>query len=167
MGDNVKQVRAETLVREIAGQLGYPEEEILSLFNGAPLDFPIFFTRRLPFLVHRFGMVGITLTARVWLLEHVIERDPVLLLALIRHEGEHVVQQRKSPLFFYPGYLFSWFKHLFSLSPSEELQSFRKRFGRSYAAYRAIPYEVEAYAAGDSLAERVRERVNSTFKRQN
>ncbi|MGE3802988.1 MAG: hypothetical protein AB7H80_18370, partial [Candidatus Kapaibacterium sp.] len=64
--------------------------------------------------------------------------------------------QRREPILFYPRYFFSWLGNFLIPFPSEQLRQFRERFGHRHAAYRAIPYEIEAYSVGDSLAERLR-----------
>ncbi|MGE3802981.1 MAG: hypothetical protein AB7H80_18335, partial [Candidatus Kapaibacterium sp.] len=83
-------VKAHDLVVELGEQLGLSEEHLLSFFADSPLDFPIFFTRRLPFFVDRFGMVGITIRSKVWLLSKARSGHPIFLLSLVRHEAEHV-----------------------------------------------------------------------------
>ncbi|MCB0712247.1 MAG: hypothetical protein KDD67_07955 [Ignavibacteriae bacterium] len=149
-------VKAYDLVVELGEQLGLSEEQVLSFFTDSPLDFPIYFASRLPFFVDRFGMVGITIRGKVWLLNKARNGHPIFLLSLVRHEAEHVAQQRREPILFYPRYFISWLGNFLIPFPSKKLRQFRKRFGHRHAAYRAISYEVEAYRVGDSLAERLR-----------
>ena len=149
-------IEAGDLITDIVSRSDLPIADVLALFQDAPLDFPVIFSSTLPLQAHRFGMVGITLRGSVWLLNRARELSPLRLLALIRHEAEHVQQQRKAMGFFYPRYGLSWLGNMLNPFPNEHLRAFRKEYGRSYAAYRAIPYEIEAYLAGDRYEEELR-----------
>ena len=146
-------IEAKGLVEELIAGYKLPEADVIDLFRDVPLDFPIFFRKRLPFRVNRFGMIGITLRGRVWLLEKIKTGNPIWLLGLIRHEAEHVRQQRLEPLLFYPRYLLYWLGNFLNPLPSTNLRDLRKRYTRTHGAYRAIPYEIAAYGAGDHLKE--------------
>lgn len=144
-------IRARDLLEDIAQALTIPHEQVERLFMGTPLDFPLAFAETLPLWAHRFGMVGITLWGTVHLRNIVRNLPPIELLALLRHEAEHVRQQEREPFLFYPRYAFSWLLSFLNPRPGKRLQSLRVRYGRGHAAYRAIPYEEEAYAAGDRM----------------
>ncbi len=149
-------VEARQLAVLVGTELGLTGSDLLRFFGDAPLDFPVTFSGRLPFLAHRFGMVGITLGGKVRLLEKSRNSSPPWFLSLLRHEAEHVRQQRKEPILFYPRYLLFWLAKLLHPFPSDDLRSLRRRYGLFYAAYRAIPYEIDAYREGDGLAERLK-----------
>lgn len=157
------EMRAETLLEETARRMPVRFEQVAELFRGTPLDFPVAFTDRLPFGAHRFGMVGITLFGKVRFLNRVRDFSPVELLSLLRHEAEHVRQQRRNPVFFYPLYGLWWLAGFFNPWPDERLKRLRGQHGRSLAAYRAIPYEVDAYGVGDATRTLLRGLVRRDF----
>lgn len=132
---------------DAAGRLGLSEAIVDEMFEGAPLDFPIVFAPHLPLLSDRLGMAGITLGGRVWLLAR--HYAPEALIVLVRHEAEHVRQQRTHPGLFYPRYGIGWLARLLRRSPGATCGLPRWR-----AAYLSIPYELEAYAA-DERARRI------------
>lgn len=133
-------MRAETLdVRALLDKWtesgGLPRRAVEQIFADVPLDFPLRLHTRLPLLAHRFGAAAITLFGTVTLLrDEWVRLGPAQQCALLRHEAEHIVQQRKAPVLFYVRYGLAW------------LRGWLKHWSR-YRAYRAIPYEVEAYAA--------------------
>jgi hypothetical protein len=135
-------VSARDVVREAAARIDLSSDLITEIFDGAPLDFPIIFSRHLPFFVERIGMAGITLAGRVWLTEAAREHTPARLIALVRHEAEHVRQQRERPAAFYLRYGLGYLTGL--VRPEGGIAA-ASRFDR---AYRSIAYEREAYAAG-------------------
>ena len=150
-------VTASDLIEELARRADLPHELILSAYGPAPSDFPVHFVRHLPFGADRFGMVGITLRGQVWLLDRLRDRPPLQLLTLLRHEAEHVAQQRRAKLAFYPLYVGEWLLNL--LRPGLPIPpTATGRPGRSYAAYRNISYERDAYRAGDTFELAVRRR---------
>lgn len=148
MGDTIT---ARHLLEITARNLPVPLQQIEQLFRGTPLDFPVIFGPHLPLGAHRFGMVGITLFGRVYLRSTVRHLPPVELLSLLRHEAEHVRQQKERTLLFYPRYALSWLLSFLNPVPSERLQALRATHGRAHGAYRAIPYEEEAYGVGDRM----------------
>ena len=133
MGNGVK---AHTLVKALIRYHGLSESVIGEFFTDVPLDFPIFFRRSLPFQANRFGMIGITLRGKVWLLKKAEAGTPIWLLSLIRHEAEHVRQQRLEPLLFYPRYVLYWLAYLLNPFPGTVLRNFRQQFGWLHGAYR-------------------------------
>lgn len=146
-----RELRASLLVEEVlAGSFSpYPtlQERILGLFAGVPLDFPVIITDRLPFRLDRRRMIGVTIRGRVWILSSWLDRPALHLLALLRHEAEHVRQQRRSPLGFYPRYVGGWLCNLLR-GGSAEIETSRSLIGRMHHAYRGIPDERSAYLAG-------------------
>lgn len=126
-----------------------PSDLIERLFRGTPRDFPVICAETLPLRAHRFGMTGITLFGRVYLRNTVRNLPPAELIALLRHEAEHVRQQRESPVLFYPLYALFWLLFFLHPFPGARLKTLRKKHGRGQGAYRAIPYEEKAYEAGD------------------
>lgn len=138
---------ARDLVASARASLGLHENVIDEIFDGAPLDFPVVFSLHLPLLADRFGMTGITLLGSVWFVESVRSLPAISLLSLLRHEAEHVRQQRERPVMFYPRYGLAFLRAL--------VEPARGRIGsRFLAAYRRIPYEEEAYRA-DAVAHRI------------
>ncbi len=101
-------VKASALARETALEGGFDPEIVVRLLAEAGDDFPITLDDRLPFGINRLGMLGITLGRHVHLLHSSRRRDPYSLLLLIRHEAEHVRQQREMPITFYVRYVASW-----------------------------------------------------------
>ena len=135
------------LVRELSGDIPLGQDDLLHLFAGLPLDFPIYFRKRLPLTAHRFRMVGITLLGRVYLLERMRQLPATTLLPIILHEAVHVRQQRTSPVLFYLRYSLSVVLGILDIRPDEKLRRRREKSGRFHAAYRSVPYEEEAYRA--------------------
>lgn len=134
-------VAARALVLETAARAGYDIAVIDRIFEHAPLDFPIIISNSLPFFAHQLGMAGITLRGRVHLLKSILLHSPADIIVLIRHEAEHVRQQRERGLAFYPRYVYDWiggFLGNLSAAPGS----------RWYRAYLNISYEREAYSAG-------------------
>lgn len=133
----------------IAARLGLPREALDDVFDGCPSDFPVIVAEGLPFGVHRAGMSGITLAGRVYVRRAVAERASAETIVLIRHEAEHVRQQRAERVLFYPRYGISWLI-TFLATIVRQNPFARGALSRAwYRAYRAIPAEREAYAAGD------------------
>lgn len=137
-----ERIEARHLLREIALRGGIGSETLERIFEGTPVDFPVRFSSRLPLMAHRLGMIGITLFGTVHLLARTLDYPPGELLVLLRHEAEHVRQQRTRGLVFYPRYLYYWIRHFFGSLPHSPT-------GRWRRAYFDIPDEREAYAAGD------------------
>ncbi len=151
-------------------------ERIERAFDGVPLDFPVHISPTLPLMAHRAGAAGITLFGRVHLIGSVLEWSPTDRLLILRHEAEHVRQQRSQSLF-YPRYIGAWLGRMAreimaptgaprncseSRSPggsesgsggrsgsrSGSRWGWRRRLAEAWRrAYLAIPAEVEAYAA--------------------
>lgn len=136
-------VAARTLVLETAARAGYDAALIGLIFQHAPLDFPVVISNSLPFFAHRLGMAGITLRGRVYLLKSILKHSPADIIALLRHEAEHVRQQRERGLAFYPRYVYDWIGGFFGRLPAAP-------GSRWHRAYLNIPYEMEAYSAGRS-----------------
>lgn len=147
---------AEQLIQQIAERFPEQKDEVLQLFKETPLDFPVLFQARLPFFAHRFGMIGITLCGKLYLLERLQQFPAIQLLSILRHEAEHVQQQHAAPLTFYLRYCFSWLAGFLSPLPTDVLKNFRAKYSRAHAAYRAIPYEVEAYNAQNNVQKRLK-----------
>ncbi len=133
-------VKAHTLLLETAARARLGNSILERIFEGVPLDFFIRFSPTLPFFVHRLGMSGITLFGRVHLLGPADRYEPIELIVLLRHEAEHVRQQRKRGSLFYPQYLWHWTR--------EFLRGNGPLTGRWHRAYMNIPDEREAYMAG-------------------
>lgn len=138
------------MVAEAAAHIGLRAGVTKEIFAGVTLDFPVTFARSLPLYANLLGMAGITICGRVWLLDSVRKYPADALLVLIRHEAEHVRQQRERPFGFYPRYAIEFVRGL--VRPSETKG--RNRFDR---AYRSISFERSAYAAG-SRARRMIDR---------
>lgn len=136
-------VAATTLVADLAARLALPADAVKRLFHGIPLDFRIIFRTKLPFAVHRQGMVGITLFKNVYLLEGMATANPQTLLLLILHEAIHVRQQRNQVLF-YPCYGLTYLWGMLRFGFNSNGGTIQQRL---HAAYRQIPAEREAYAA--------------------
>ncbi len=135
------------MVARTAEQLRVPRSTVALIFQGAPLDFPVIVGTTLPLRAHRAGMAGITLLGRVFLLRHAAHVD-IELLVLLRHEAEHVRQQRASRLF-YMRYVRDWLRAFMrNLLLARSLRSAALR-SAWYDAYRSIDAEREAYATGD------------------
>lgn len=139
-------VAAGPLIDAAAREARVDAGTIDRIFEGTPRDFDVIFTDRLPFRVDRLGMTGITLFGRVYLRAAARSLTPESLLLLLRHEAEHVRQQRRRGLGFYPRYLLGWLGRF-----AAELASRRDSGGAIRAAwhraYRAIPAECDAYEA--------------------
>lgn len=146
-----RELRADALLDEVL-TTRFPSDprlqvRIRALFSGVPIDFPVIVAERLPLRLERRRMIGVTIRGRVWILESWLERSPLQLLALLRHEAEHVRQQRNSPILFYPRYLLGWICNLLR-GGSAETETPRGISGRMHGAYRGIPDERSAYLAG-------------------
>ena len=139
-------VEARALIARSGAALGLRESLIGRIFEGTPIDFPVIIAERLPFFVHRAGMIGITLFGRVYLHARAQAYSPSSLLLLLRHEAEHVAQQRRQGLLFYPRYLFAWLR-LFIAELFAPSKSRRHAGSAWHRAYRLIPAELEAYGA--------------------
>jgi len=149
---------AARLIFQRAGAVGFEPDDIIQHFSPAPTDFQVRFVKRLPLMAHLFGMVGITLLGRVWLKIETTEMSAEPFLSLLRHEAEHVRQQREQPIRFYPSYIGQWVVKFLSPRPAVVVRDRRRRGGRFYAAYRSISFEEEAYDAGDEFLGRLRRR---------
>ncbi len=147
---------ARQLIQQIAERFPEQKDDVLLLFQEIPLDFPVLFQARLPFFAHRFGMIGITLCGRLYLLESLQQFSAIQLLSILRHEAEHVQQQQAAPITFYLRYCLSWITGFLTPQPTDMLKNFRAKYSRAHAAYRAIPYEVEAYNAQNSVQKRLK-----------
>ena len=141
----------EDLLKDLATRLPEHSTNISQLFEQVYLDFPVIFTQRLPLFAHRFNMIGITLCGNVYLLERLRDLPYIELLSILRHEAEHVKQQQRSPLLFYVRYCLSYIIGILRPASNDEMKKLRQRFGRLHAAYRSIPYEVDAYKVGDTV----------------
>lgn len=146
-----RELSASLLVEEIlAGPFApYPslQDRVRRLFVGVPLDFPVIITDRLPFRLDRRRMIGVTFRGRVWILSSWLDRPALHLLSLLRHEAEHVGQQRRSPVGFYPRYVGGWLCNLMH-GGSAEIETSGSLSSRMRRAYRRIPDERSAYLAG-------------------
>jgi hypothetical protein len=121
-----------------------------------PVDFPVTIARHLPLGADRLGMAGITILGHVYL-SSTVERYPNSeLIRLIRHEAEHVRQQRADRLF-YLRYAWQWIAHLTRSVP--ELRR-RSLTDVAHTAYMSIQAEREAYAVDDRTRELMRARGN-------
>lgn len=133
---------------------------VRELFDGVPLDFPIILTDRLPLDLQRRRMIGVTFGGKVWILSSYLDRPAVRLLTLLRHEAEHVEQQRRDPLLFYPRYGLSWLCNILGARPPQGATGLRAGgTARAHAAYRAIIDERKAYAAGNRFRSRLIRRL--------
>ena len=141
-------VTARDLLMRTAALAGVDAGLLDTIFEGAPLDFTVRFAPTLPFSVHRFGMAGITLFGRVHLLDRVREYPPAELIVLVRHEAEHVRQQRRRGPLFYPKYLWDWGREFLRRRSDTDDMASRRAMRRWWLAYMNIPDEREAYAAG-------------------
>lgn len=148
MGDALN---GRKLVRQSAARWGREPDQIEQLLGDAPLDFPIVITDRLPFGVERRGMSGITLRGRVYIHQSMLSRHPREVILLIRHEAEHVRQQRRAPIWFYIRYGCEWAAALVRRLPF----SGQNREPRWRRAYRMIAAERQAYRAEARARERL------------
>lgn len=131
-----------------------PSEIVRQLFRGVPIEFRVKIGPGLPFFLHRFNMIGVTILRRVWLVDSLIERPTVILLRVLRHEAVHVEQQAEDPISFYPRYFLNWLLNL--VRPGSGLLKARRReLGRFRAAYRHIPAERIAYAREGEFRRRL------------
>jgi len=122
-----------------------------AIFASVPTDFTLRIRPRLPLFAHRSGAVAITLCGDVTALRPAWEgMPPTTQCALLRHEAEHVRQQRAAPLLFYLRYGLAWVWGFMTVPGG--------RGTRGHRAYRSIPYEVDAYAAEAEAARRLAER---------
>lgn len=138
----------QELLENAARKISLRPEAVAEIFADTPVDFTVIITSSLPFLVHRFGMRGITIGGRVYLLESVLDSPASSLIVLLRHEAEHVRQQRNDP-WFYLRYFYGWARGFLP-----RLFSGRGKIGASWhAAYMEIKAEQEAYGAGDRARE--------------
>lgn len=92
-------------------------------------------------------MIGITIGARVWLLDAVRALPLERLIAIVRHEAEHVRQQRAHRFSFFPRYGLEYLRGLIVPADDIRVTQRARTWTRSYLAYRAIGYEREAYSA--------------------
>ncbi len=145
-------VAARELLQRAAAAIELPAATLETIFLGAPTDFRVIIGSRLPFRIERFGMAGITLFGTVYLHEAVLGYSPVDLIVLVRHEAEHIRQQRASATF-YARYLIGWLQSFLLRRGSDSGGGVARRW---HDAYMSIPAECEAYAAGD----RARDLIN-------
>jgi hypothetical protein len=136
-------VAASELLERAASAIGLPSDLLAEIFAGVPIDFPVLLSPALPFGADRLGMIGITLGGRVHLLSRVVRGDPADLIVLLRHEAEHVRQQREDR-FFYVRYVWGWLGG-FIRPPREGTRG--GLAGRWRRAYIGIAAEREAYEA--------------------
>lgn len=147
-------VMAASLLEKAASAGGFDRNLLDEIFRGVPLDFPVIFGRHLPLAADRFGMAGITLFRRVYLLEKARSYAPEDLITLIRHEAEHVRQQRSDRLF-YLRYAGQWLGSIFRDIFLSLRQTRSPRFTTlAHTAYLSIQAEREAYNA-DSVTRRL------------
>ena len=141
-------VAASALLERAASLLDLPPDLLAEIFRGVPVDFPVILSSTLPFRADLLGMVGITLRGRVHLRSSATEGPPADLIVLLRHEAEHVRQQRKDPLFFYLRYVAGWVRG-FIRPPrgGHGRGSPGGVAGRWHRAYMGIEAEREAYEA--------------------
>ena len=149
---------AAALLQEAATAGEFDRNLIENIFRGVPLDFPVIFGRHLPLGADRFGMVGITLFRRVYLVERARSYSPEDLITLLRHEAEHVRQQRSDRMF-YLRYAWQWLGGLlrgsfrsFSQPPRQPRSPGIATLARQ--AYLSIEAERDAYNA-DSVTRRL------------
>lgn len=114
---------------------------VVTLFDDLDRNFQIEFTDTLPLNAHKNGALAITIFRRIYLLHSVKKLNYLTQIALIRHEAEHILQQ-KNPIF-YLKYIYHWLKNFLLDKNSVSFQE------RNYSAYRNIPYEVLAYKIED------------------
>lgn len=139
-------VDARSLIASAAREAGLDRAVIDRIFEGIPTDFPVIFTERLPLGAGILGMIGITLFGRVYLRSAMQRSSPEALLLLLRHEAEHVRQQRRDRILFYPRYLLGWLRRF--MTELVSAQNAERRVGKAWRrAYRMIPAEQEAYGA--------------------
>ncbi len=146
---------ARTAAAQLAPAFGLPPDAIVEqLFRHTPIDFPVVVDARLPFGVHRIGIAGITWRATVYLRSDCAlpDADARGLLILLRHEAEHVRQQRADRLF-YVRYVTGWLGRFFAQLFRENPFTHGAVRAAWYRAYRALPAEQAAYDAGDRAAE--------------
>jgi hypothetical protein len=143
-------VEASALVETLARLGGFSAALVDRIFEGVPRDFPVFFGPHLPLRADRFGMAGITIGGRVYLRDEVRDYSPGELLRLLRHEAEHVRQQRSDRLF-YLRYGWQWLLGMGRALPSVGRTGLASA---AQAAYLAIEAEREAYAA-DAVTRRL------------
>jgi len=139
-------VDARSLVTSAAREAGLDHALTDRIFEGTPLDFPVIFTDRLPLGAGLLGMIGITLLGRVYLHSSMRSSSPEALLFLLRHEAEHVRQQRRDRILFYPRYILGWLRR-FAMELSSASDAERRVRRAWHRAYRMIPAEQEAYGA--------------------
>jgi|GEM_PF-1998486 len=137
-------VAARELLERASAAIALPAATLEAIFLDAPTDFRVIISSRLPFGIERFGMAGITLFGTVYLHKTVLGYSPVDLIVLVRHEAEHIRQQRASGTF-YARYLIGWLRSFF-LRRKKDSGGMARRW---HNAYMDIPAEREAYAAGD------------------
>ncbi|MEP7218800.1 MAG: hypothetical protein ABI876_07775, partial [Bacteroidota bacterium] len=141
-------LEAAEMLGDLARAIGMRRELIDEIFRDAPTDFQVIISSTLPFRADLFGMIGITLLGRVYLLEQVRSYSPSALIALLRHEAEHVRQQRETR-FFHIRYIAGWLRNIPRGGAGNNTGTFRALGSRWHRAYRDIPAEKEAYAAED------------------
>lgn len=146
-------LNADELVAETARRIDLSPYAVEALFAGVPLDFPVRISGRLPFRVDLLGMVGITLFGRVHILQRAMWYSPHDILSLLRHEAEHVRQQRRTGARFYVRYISDWIRLVAHPDSTESTQGLRARMSR---AYLRIGFEREAYAAEQRTRELLR-----------
>jgi hypothetical protein len=141
---------ADELIAEAARRIGLSPHATDALFEGVPRDFPVRIHRKLPMRADLLGMIGITLFGTVHILERALRYSPHDILSLLRHEAEHVRQQRRSGTLFYVRYIFDWVRLVVHPDPGEPARGWRARID---GAYLGIGFEREAYAAEQRARE--------------
>jgi hypothetical protein len=136
-------VAASELLERAALGIGISTDLLAEIFDGVPSDFQVILSPTLPFRVDLLGMIGITLRGRVHLRASVLDGSPVDLIVLLRHEAEHVRQQREDRLF-YLRYIGGWLRGFIRTPRSD---AGRGLAGRWHRAYMGIGAEREAYRA--------------------
>lgn len=134
---------AHVLADEALHRLGCPPSVLEQVFSGVRTNFSVTIADRLPLGIDRAGMAGITLGRRVFLTVAASRLPPLEFLVLLRHEAEHVAQQDREPLMFYVKYAGAWFSRFLRARGVAGIGE------RWHTAYRAIPAELEAVAAGE------------------
>ena len=133
MGDRLT---ASALLERLATDTGFSPALIAEIFHGVPVDFPVTISRHLPLGADRLGMAGITIGGHVYLVESVRRYPSEELIRLLRHEAEHVRQQRSDQLF-YLRYGWQWLREMILSLPKlrgSDSERVRKAFHDCEAA---------------------------------
>jgi len=143
-------VAARQVVLAAMEAAGLMDQHESHLFGDVDLDFNVYVADRLPFAAHRFGMAAITLCGAVYLCRSSLEFEATELLVLLRHEAEHVRQQRARPRSFYLRYVWDWLID-FVGNLVQRRSGPADRHPGWYRAYRNITAEREARTTESEL----------------